>query len=209
MILTRNWRNGDMIHLKRKKFKDILHAVQDLEKRGYSCIHPIRSLVQRQREFIHKRTNGKISTANYSFKQTDADICYVVMMRREKKRVKNMPKQLTIFDVEPVVSFDSKKANVHRLNSKLRFTDVVVQIPRQAKAIDGLKATTAPDNRYELFEEYAIGIWRYKQAGDRQFEWEEAEEMCKRARDNKEPVSIRLYLSFEQPFIPENVVQYL
>ncbi|MBO1628449.1 hypothetical protein J4P90_25285 [Bacillus sp. SY8(2021)] len=84
MILTRNWRNGDTIHLKRKKFKDILHAVQDLEKRGYSCIHPIRSLVQRQREFIHKRTNGKISTANYSFKQTDADTCYVVMMRREK-----------------------------------------------------------------------------------------------------------------------------
>ncbi|MGG0214630.1 cell division protein SepF, partial [Bacillus mycoides] len=31
-----------------------------------------------------------------------------------------MPKQLTIFDVEPVVSFDFKKAHDHRLNSKLR-----------------------------------------------------------------------------------------
>lgn len=67
-------------------------------------------------------------------------------------------KQLTIFDVEPVVSFDLNKANVHRLNSKLRFVDVVVQIPRQAKAIDELKPTTAPDDRYELFEEYAIGF---------------------------------------------------
>ncbi|MBC6974844.1 MULTISPECIES: cell division protein SepF [unclassified Bacillus (in: firmicutes)] len=120
-----------------------------------------------------------------------------------------MMKQLTIFDVEPVVSFDLNKANVHRLNSKLRFADVVVQIPRQAKAIDELKPTTAPDDRYELFEEYAIGVWRYKRAEDKQFEWEEAEEMCKRARDSKKPISIRLHLSIEQPFIPENVVQYL
>ncbi|SME22385.1 hypothetical protein BACERE00183_02357 [Bacillus cereus] len=84
MILTRDWRNGDMVHLKRKKFRDMLRAVQELEKRGYSCVHPIRSLVQRQREFVHKRTNGKISPCNYSFTQTDADTCYVVMMRKEK-----------------------------------------------------------------------------------------------------------------------------
>ncbi|PGR86129.1 cell division protein SepF [Bacillus cereus] len=120
-----------------------------------------------------------------------------------------MPKQLTIFDVEPVVSFDSKKAHIHRLNSKLRYTDVVVQIPRQAKAIDELKATTAPDERYELFEDYTIGIWRYKRVEDKEFVWEEAEEICKRARDNKEPIPIRLHLSFEQSFVPENVVQYL
>ncbi|MGG3045861.1 hypothetical protein ABEO76_22360 [Bacillus anthracis] len=56
MILTRDWRNGDTVHLKRKKFRDILRAVQELEKRGYSCVHPIRSLVQRQKEFVHKRT---------------------------------------------------------------------------------------------------------------------------------------------------------
>lgn len=96
-----------------------------------------------------------------------------------------MPKQLTIFDVEPVVSFDFKKAHDHRLNSKLRFADVVVQIPRQAKAIDELKPTTAPDERYELFEDYTIGIWRYKRVEGKQFDWEEAEEMCKRARDEK------------------------
>lgn len=73
-----------------------------------------------------------------------------------------MPKQLTIFDVESVVSFDSKKAHIHRLNSKLRYTDVIVQIPRQAKVIGGLKPTIAPDECYKLVEDYAIGIWRYK-----------------------------------------------
>ncbi|RAN86701.1 cell division protein SepF [Bacillus sp. SRB_28] len=120
-----------------------------------------------------------------------------------------MRKQLTIFDGEPVVSFDSKKATIHRLNSQLRYADVVVQIPRQAKAIDELKPTKAPDESYELFEDYAIGIWRYKRAEDKQLVWEEAEEMCKRARDEKEPIPIRLHLSLEQAFIPEKVVQYL
>ncbi|HDR7656441.1 TPA: cell division protein SepF [Bacillus wiedmannii] len=120
-----------------------------------------------------------------------------------------MPKQLTIFDVEPVVSFDPKQAHIHRLNSKLRYADVVVQIPHQAKAIDELKATTAPDERYELFEDYVIGIWRYKRVEDKQFVWEEAEKLCMQARDEKKPIPIRLHLSLEQVFIPENVVQYL
>ncbi|PDZ49167.1 cell division protein SepF [Bacillus sp. AFS094611] len=120
-----------------------------------------------------------------------------------------MPKQLTIFDVESVVSFDPKKAHIHRLNSKLRYADMVVQIPRQAKASDELKPTTAADERYELFEDYAIGIWRYKRVEDKNFEWEEAEAICKRARDEKEPIPIRLHLSLGQSFVPENVLQYL
>ena len=77
--------------------------------------------------------------------------------------------------MEPVVSFDPKKAHIHRLNSRLRYADVVVQIPRQVKAIDELKPTTAPDERYELFEDYTIGIWRYKRVDDKEFVWEEAE----------------------------------
>ncbi|EEM09991.1 hypothetical protein bmyco0003_31250 [Bacillus pseudomycoides] len=95
------------------------------------------------------------------------------------------------------------------MNSQVRFADVVVQIPRQARAVDELKPTTAPSEKYELFEDYTIGIWRYKRAEDKQFEWEKAEELCKKARDNKEPISIRLHLSLEQSFVPENVVQYL
>ncbi|EJQ72142.1 hypothetical protein [Bacillus mycoides] len=120
-----------------------------------------------------------------------------------------MPKQLTIFDVEPVVAFDTEKAHIHRLNSKVRFTDVVVQVPKQVRATDELKPTTAPNDQYELFEEYTIGIWRFKRVEDKQFDWDEAEELCKSARDNKEPISIRLYLSLEQSFIPDNVVEYL
>ncbi|PEI43787.1 cell division protein SepF [Bacillus pseudomycoides] len=120
-----------------------------------------------------------------------------------------MSKQLTIFDVEPIVAFDPKKAHIQLVNSQLRFADVIVKIPRQAKAVDELKLTTAPDDRYELFEDYTIGIWRYKRAGNKQFDYEEAEELCKEARDKKEPISIRLHLSLEQSFVPENVVQYL
>ncbi len=56
-----------------------------------------------------------------------------------------MPKQLTIFDVEPVVAFDTEKAHIHRLNSKVRFTDVVVQVPKHVRATDELKPTTAPN----------------------------------------------------------------
>ncbi|MEH6978711.1 MULTISPECIES: cell division protein SepF [Bacillus] len=120
-----------------------------------------------------------------------------------------MPKQLTIFDVEPVVVFDFNKAKVYRLNSQMNFTDIVVQIPKKIKAIDELRPTTASDNRYELFEEYVMGIWRFNRVKDKKFDWEEAEELCKQARDKKEPISIRLYLSLEQSFIPEHVIQYL
>ncbi len=74
---------------------------------------------------------------------------------------------------------------------------------------DGLKTTTAPDERYELFEDYTIGIWRYKRVEDKNFVWKEAEEICKRARGEKEPIPIRLHLSLEESFVPENVLQYL
>lgn len=117
-----------------------------------------------------------------------------------------MPKQLTIFDVEPVLAFNPQKAYIHQLNSETRFADVVVKVPRQAKAIDEVRKTTAHDEKYELFEEYTMGIWRYKRAVDKLFRWEEAEELCKEARDQKEPFPIRLNIG---EFVPENVVQYL
>ncbi|MCM3735576.1 cell division protein SepF [Bacillus cytotoxicus] len=120
-----------------------------------------------------------------------------------------MPKQLTIFDVEPVTQFDIKRAQVQYANSQVRYTDVIVQIPCRAKAIDELKPTTAYDAKYELFEDYTIGIWRYKRAGNQRFDWDEAEELCRQARDSKQAIPIRLYLSAEQTFIPEDVVQYL
>lgn len=120
-----------------------------------------------------------------------------------------MPEQLTIFDVEPVTAFDIKKANVRRLNSKVSYADIIVQIPSKAKAIDELPKTTAPDDCYELFEEYTLGIWRYKRVEDKGFDWERAEEFCKYVRDIKESIPIRLHLSVEQLFKPEYVLKYL
>lgn len=120
-----------------------------------------------------------------------------------------MLEQLTIFDVEPVTAFDMKEANVRRLNSKFRYTDIIVKIPSKAKVIDELSRTTAPDERYELFEEYALGIWRYKRVEDKGFDWERVEELCKYARDIKELIPIRLHLSVEQSFIPGYVVRYV
>lgn len=60
-----------------------------------------------------------------------------------------------------------------------------------------------------MFEDYTIGIWRYKRAEGKKIGWEEVEEFCKKARNNKDPIPIRIYLSLEQSFIPENVVHYL
>lgn len=120
-----------------------------------------------------------------------------------------MSKQLTIFDVEPVAAFNPEKAHIKRLNSKVRYTDIVVQIPSNAKAIDELPKTTAPDDCYELFEEYTLGIWRYKRVEDKRYDWERAETLCRCVRDEKRPIPIRLHLPLDQSFIPENVLKYL
>lgn len=120
-----------------------------------------------------------------------------------------MSKQLTIFDVESVAAFNPKKAHIKRLNSKVRYTDIVVQIPSNAKAIDELPKTTAPNDCYELFEEYTLGIWRYKRVKDKEYDWERAETLCSCVRDEKQPTPIRLHLSLDQSFIPENVLKYL
>lgn len=105
--------------------------------------------------------------------------------------------------------FNSEKSYIKRTNTGVCFTDIVVQIPSNAKSIDELPKTTAPDDRYELFEEYTIGIWRYKRTEKNEFNWEEAEQLCKQSRDTMQPVPIRLYVSSGKSFIPEYIVQYL
>ncbi|HHL3303686.1 TPA: cell division protein SepF [Bacillus cereus] len=120
-----------------------------------------------------------------------------------------MPEQLTIFDVEPINVFDFEKAHIKKLNSMVRYTDIIVYIPNEAKAIDELPKTTAPEDCYELFEEYTLGIWRYKRVEDKGYDWERAETLCRCVRDEKQPIPIRLHLSLDQSFIPENVLKYL
>ncbi|MDM5189378.1 cell division protein SepF [Bacillus sp. DX4.1] len=118
-----------------------------------------------------------------------------------------MAKQLNIFDVEPdIIQFDVCKANVKRGIGKITYTDVRVQIPKNAKSTDELPRTTKPDEQYEIFEDYTIGIWRFHREQDKLFNWEAAEELCRAARDYKEAIPVRIYLG--SGFKP-NVVEYL
>ncbi|MFD0768840.1 cell division protein SepF [Bacillus sp. CGMCC 1.60114] len=119
-----------------------------------------------------------------------------------------MAKQLNIFDVEPeIMQFDISKATVKRGTGNITYTDVRVQIPSVAKSTDELPRTTKQDDRYEIFEEHAIGIWRFNREHDSSFNWEAAEELCKAARDHKETIPLRIHLG--EGFCPVNVVEYL
>ncbi|HDT6575753.1 cell division protein SepF [Bacillus cereus] len=118
-----------------------------------------------------------------------------------------MRRQLNMFEVEPtLMQFDASKARVKRGVGKVTYADVRVAIPRHAKSTDELPRTTSPDERYETFEQYTMGIWRFQRAMDKRFQWEAAEELCKAARDKKEIVRIRIYLG--NGFKPD-VVEYL
>ncbi|MED3090219.1 cell division protein SepF [Bacillus toyonensis] len=118
-----------------------------------------------------------------------------------------MPKQLNIFDVEPAIcEFDVMKANVKKGTGRVTYADVRVQVPKKAKCTDELPRKIEPDPRYEMFEEYAMAIWRFQRSLDRSFNWETAEELCKAARDKKEIISVRIYLG--SGFKPD-VVEYL
>ncbi|PED84331.1 cell division protein SepF [Bacillus pseudomycoides] len=118
-----------------------------------------------------------------------------------------MVKQLNIFDIEPeIVQFDISKANVKRGTGRVTYADVRVQVPKNAKCTDELPRKTTPDHRYEMFEQYAMGIWRFQRAMDNLFNWEAAEELCKAARDHKEAIPVRVYLG--SGFKPD-VVEYM
>lgn len=128
-----------------------------------------------------------------------------VTSKREKNEL--MVKQLNIFDVEPaVIQFDVMKAKVRRTKSKVTYADVRVLIPKNAKCTDELPKTAKQDDRYELFEQYAMAIWRFQRGLDKLFNWEAAEELCKAARDKKEVIPIRIYLG--SGFQPD-VVEYM
>lgn len=118
-----------------------------------------------------------------------------------------MVKQLNIFDVEPsVIQFDVKKASVKRNKNKITYADIRVIIPKNAKCTEELPKTTKQDDRYEMFEQYTMAIWRFQRALDKLFDWESAVELCKAARDRKEVISLRIYLG--SGFNP-NVVEYM
>ncbi|WP_434787945.1 hypothetical protein V5R22_16010 [Bacillus thuringiensis] len=74
-----------------------------------------------------------------------------------------MPKQLNIFEVEPsICEFDVMKANVKKGTGRTTYADVRVQVPKNAKCTDELPRTTKQDDRYDIFEQYVIAIWRFQ-----------------------------------------------
>ncbi|MEB9738061.1 cell division protein SepF [Bacillus cereus] len=118
-----------------------------------------------------------------------------------------MPKQLNIFDVEPAIcEFDVMKANVKRETGRTTYADVRVQVPTNAKCTDELPRTTKQDDRYDIFEQYVMAIWRFQRAVDKFFNWDTAEELCKTARDKREIIPVRIYLG--SGFKPD-VVEYM
>ncbi|MFJ6189431.1 cell division protein SepF [Bacillus thuringiensis] len=118
-----------------------------------------------------------------------------------------MAKQLNIFDVEPAIyEFDVMKANVKKGTGRNTYADVRVQVPKNAKCMDELPRTTKQDDRYDIFEQYVMAIWRFQRAVDKFFDWDTAEELCKAARDKKEIIPVRVYLG--SGFKPD-VVEYM
>ncbi|HGH7177563.1 TPA: cell division protein SepF [Bacillus wiedmannii] len=120
-----------------------------------------------------------------------------------------MGKQLNIFDVEPeILQFDIRKAYVKQSKGKVSFADIVAKIPKNAKDADELpKKTTTADYRFDLFMDYVTALWRYRRSKVKNFSWEEAEELCKKMRDQGEAVSLRVY--FDSGFKPVTVDKYL
>ena len=96
-----------------------------------------------------------------------------------------MAKQLNIFEVEPAIcEFDVMKAMLRKELDAI-YADVRVQVPKNAKCTDELPRTTKQDDRYDIFEQYVMAIWRFQRAVDKFFNWDTAEELCKAARDKR------------------------
>ncbi|CAM4359530.1 hypothetical protein BAMA_16220 [Bacillus manliponensis] len=104
-------------------------------------------------------------------------------------------------------SFDMSEARVQRQQGQPSFVDVFAIIPVDAKSMDELPRTFKADEKFDLFIDYVTAIWRYHRSTDKTFTWDAAEELCKAARNAKEPISIRIYL--DSGFRPERVTEYL
>ena len=116
-----------------------------------------------------------------------------------------MPKQLNIFDVEPAIcEFDVMKANVKRGTGRNTYADVRVQVPKNAKCTDELPRTTKQDDRYDIFEQYAMAIWRFQRAVDKFLVGIQQKSYVRQGI--KEIIPVRVYLG--SGFKPD-VVEYM
>ncbi|MBK5474387.1 cell division protein SepF [Bacillus sp. TH19] len=103
--------------------------------------------------------------------------------------------------------FDKKKAHVKYKPSNKRFADVRAMIPSHAKSSDELSSKEKEDPKFNMFIDYVTAIWRYNRDENKEFSWDEAEELCKKHREQKKSIAMRILL--EDGFEPKFVTKYL
>lgn len=105
--------------------------------------------------------------------------------------------------------FDIEKAKAKHLPGRVGFADVLAIIPCDIWSAEELSRSTGTrqDNHYDMYIDYVTALWRYKRAQDKSFFWDEAEEICKEARESQEPQPLRIY--FDSGFKPQFVTKYL
>ncbi|WAI17469.1 cell division protein SepF [Bacillus cereus] len=105
--------------------------------------------------------------------------------------------------------FDIENAKAKHLPGRIGFADVLAIIPCDVWSAEELARSTGTrqDNHYDMYIDYVTALWRYKRAQDKSFFWDEAEEICKEARESQEPQPLRIY--FDSGFKPQFVTKYL
>ncbi|WP_242161967.1 cell division protein SepF [Bacillus cereus group sp. BfR-BA-01522] len=137
-----------------------------------------------------------------------------------------MEEQLTIFSENlfidpPVITnikdtkvvmrgepFDIKQANIKHRPGHPDFVDVLVIVPCDVWSADELPRSVRQDNHFDMYIDYVTAIWRYNRAHNSNFDWEAAEELCRKARESQEPQQIRIFLDSTE-FKPQFVIEYV
>ncbi len=108
---------------------------------------------------------------------------------------------------EQAQPFDIRNAHAKHLSGRVGFADVLAIIPCDVWSADELPRSVKQDNHFDMYIDYVTALWRYKRAQDKSFFWDEAEEICKAARESQEPQALRIY--FDSEFKPQFVTKYL
>lgn len=103
--------------------------------------------------------------------------------------------------------FDKKKAHIKNKPGNKGFTNVRAMIPKQAKSSQELSSKEKIDPKFDMFIDYVTAIWRYNRDMNKDFSWDEAETLCKKHRDQKKSIAMRILL--DDGFEPQFVTKYL
>ncbi|WP_336950396.1 cell division protein SepF [Bacillus cereus] len=103
--------------------------------------------------------------------------------------------------------FNISDAHAKHLPGRVGFADVLAIIPCDVWSADELPRSVRQDNHFDMYIDYVTALWRYRRAQDKNFFWDEAEEICKAARESQEPQPLRIY--FDSGFKPQYVIEYL